>query len=77
MSTVERDGESRKVRKGEMKMSNLNRQANEMSLEELEMVVLRNSRTGDPDRSLMDWLAAGDLGGMTIQDVIDEWDEGR
>jgi len=49
--------------------------ATDMTLAELEAYVIRNSKTGDPNRSLMDWLSHGDLNGVTVDDVVAEWDE--
>lgn len=39
--------------------------------------IAENSRVGDPDQSLMDWVANGDYNGQTVGEVIKEWDGGR
>ena len=52
--------------------------ASEMTLQELELYVLRNSVTGDPDSSLQDWLSGSDLSdGCSPDDVVAEWDSDR
>lgn len=51
--------------------------ANEMTALELEIYVAQNSNTGDPDSSLNDWINGSDLGGMSVSDVVEEWDAGR
>ena len=48
-----------------------------MSLEDLETKVANESKTGDPDSILQDWLSHGDLDGMTVDDVVEEWDADR
>ena len=51
--------------------------ANEMTTAELMQYVMAHSATGDPDNSLADWLANGDLTGMTADEVAHEWDADR
>lgn len=53
------------------------RNASEMTQDNLETYVRDNSQHGDPDSSLQDWIAHGDLDGMTMDDVVAEWDSGR
>jgi len=48
-----------------------------LATQELEMIVASESETGDPYSSLGDWIDAGDLGEMTVDDVIAEWDADR
>jgi hypothetical protein len=51
--------------------------AAEMTIAELADYVRNHSETGDPDISLEDWLSAGDLDGMTADDVVADWDSDR
>jgi hypothetical protein len=40
--------------------------------------ITEHSRTGDPEQSLQDWLAAGDYQDVpTVASVIAEWDSDR
>ena len=52
--------------------------ATTVTLEELAGYVFENSKTGNPDNSLMDWIFGSDLDdSMTVGDVVNEWDADR
>lgn len=55
----------------------MTKRASEMTTEELAQYVMENSTTGDPDLSLGDWLDASQVDGLTADEVVREWDEGR
>ena len=51
--------------------------ASKMTQAELYDYVIKHSRTGDPDCTLWDWIAEGDLSDETADDVVEQWDSDR